>query len=569
MNFKKHKVALFSSLISILIIFSSCTSLQKPPDLNTPPSFAKFDQSIPKTESPLSSDRISSSSIQKDEIATREEYPLSLEDAIVLTLENNLDIKISNYDSKISTYEVEAQKGIYDTSFRAKLLEQQEDEQTSTDREKVEKMLPSSSSSFSYVQQSHTRVAETAISQLLPSGAWIDLTLNQTRVNFLDSRDSTSYDPFYTQTAGLSVTQPLLKGFGKTVTNAGINISRINKNITTLQLKKKVMDQITEVLKTYWDLVFSIENLEVQKISLKQAEDLLRINTIKYESGALPSTDVLQAKAQVAAREEQVLIAKSLITTYQDRLKQLMNIPEGSEKWLVSLTPKDSPIKKPVEVNEAKCLKEAMALHPDIISAKKAIEIAEINLKTAKNMKQPELNIFGSYGYSGKGNEREDAFDNLTTYDYVDWQLGLEFKYPFLNRQARYKYYQSEIWVKKAETQLKNVKNLIALAVRDAIRSVNTNLQRTDITKTGIQFEEAKLAAEQNRFDVGKSTSFNILTFQQDLALAKVHHLSAVIDYNKALVDLEQAKGTILDTLKIKIEESPEEDSYLKSIFKK
>lgn len=552
----------------LILCCCNFVSAQQPNTNAKSKNFAKYDQSIPTTNSALSKTTEITDKDALSKIADTPDYPISLLEAVLITLENNLDIKVSNYSSEISKYELESQKGIYDTVLRASHTESEEDVQTSTDPKKIRALQRAGvPTSGYYYQRSRVSSSEIALSQLIPTGAYLELFYDHRRIDFQDYRGNTAFDPYYSDKVGLSLKQPLLKGFGPTVTNAGIKIARINKKINTEALKKKIMDQVYEVIKTYWDLSYAIDNFAVQELSLKQAQDLLRINTIKYETGVLPSTDVLQAKAKVATREEQVLIAKSAIKAYQDRLKQLMNIKEGSDKWNVSFTVKEKPIRDSFELNESSSFDEALKNHPDIVSLKKAIDIAKINVLVAKNMKNPELNFFAGYDYTGAGDSIENSYGKLATKYYRDWQVGLEFKYPLLNRQARYNFKKSETELEKSQTQLKNIENLIMLGIRNAIRDVETNLKRIDITKAGVEFEEAKLDAEQKRYDVGMSTSFNILTFQEDLAIAKSHHLSSIIDYNKAIASYEYSKGSILEALRIKVDEPKEEETFMDKLF--
>lgn len=550
-------------IISAMILSAVLCAAYAAPD--APPknvNYVKHDPALPGNPSGLLSDIKSTDSAAMSKIGSETDYPLSLYDAIMITLQNNLDIKISNYDSEVSKYELESQKGIYDATFSAKYIESLSDTQSSTDPDKTRL----AANNYVYKQHARTTAGEIALSQLLPSGAYVQLAFDHTKVDFQDKRDRTQYDPYYSEAVGLTVKQPLLKGFGSEVTNAGINISRISKNISTEKLKRQTLDQIYDVISTYWDLVYSIENLKVQELSLKQANDLLRINTIKYETGVLPSTDVLQAKAQVAAREEQIIIAKSAIKAYQDQLKRLMNIKEGSAKWSTSFVPNEKPIVSQAMLNEEASIRNALENHPDVKSAQKAIEINKIGVTVAASMQKPELNVFGGYGYTGANDSTQGAFGRLGSMDYADWQVGLELKYPLLNREARNTLKKNQTMVQKSELTLKNVQDLISLAIRNAVRNVETNFSRINITKAGVTFEEAKLDAEQKRYDVGMSTSFNILTFQEDLATAKVHNLSAIIDYNKALAGLEYSQGSLLDTLKIKIDEPKEEASFLDKI---
>jgi len=280
----------------------------------------------------------------------------------------------------------------------------------------------------------------------------------------------------------------------------------------------------------------------------------LRINTIKFEAGVVPSTDVLQAKAQVALREEQVIIAQQQILDIQDLLKQIMNVPNTDPNWQINLIPEDRPTYYDVRLDEDQFLREAFAYRPEYRQAETMLRSRKIQRMVARNKRLPELNFYGYYGFTGADESNTPAFENMETLDYHHWQVGLEFRYPLPNRVGRYGYHQSRLQYDQARESLENVKNLITLAIRNSRREVETNRKRIDVNEASVEYEEAKLDAEQKRFDVGMATSHDVLEFQRDLANSRANHLRAIIDYNKALIDLELAKGTLLKFHQIQIE---------------
>ncbi len=483
-------------------------------------------------------------------------HRISLQDVLRLTLENNLDIKITEYTRKIARDEIEVQKGIFDTLFTSRLAQTEIEQPLVLEKAGTSPGFTQTTweaFGISDVQESVTKSFEARLSQLLPTGGILELLYIDERLEQVPSGFAT-VSPYYNVQLTLAFLHPILKNFGPAVTKAGIRIAKNNAEISHEAFRLQVMSQLAQALKTYWELVFAIYNYDVQMISLRQAQDLLRINTIKFEAGVVPSTDVLQAKAQVASREEQIITAHQQILDIQDLLKQIINAPKTDPNWQINLIPEDRPTYYDVSLDEDQFLREAFAYRPEYQQAETMLENRKIQRMVARNKRLPELNFYGYYGFTGADESNTMAFENMETLDYHHWQVGLEFRYPLPNRIGRYRYHQSQLQYDQARESLGNLKNLITLGIRNSRREVETNRKRIDVTEASVEYEEAKLDAEQKRFDVGMSTSHDVLEFQRDLANSRANHLRAIIDYNKALIDLELAKGTLLKFYQVQIE---------------
>jgi outer membrane protein TolC len=364
-----------------------------------------------------------------------------------------------------------------------------------------------------------------------------------------DESRTSLINPFYEQQVQLEVVQPLLKNFGPTVTNANIRIARHQEEISRYGVLAEIDTQVAQAMQTYWDLVFTIENLSVQQLFLKQAEDLLRINRIKFETGVLSQTDVLQAEAQVATGQESVIVAQSAIIAVQDQLKRLMDPTRDLSDWNRPLVPEDLPQETPVEVDEEEAIQDALANRPEILQSEEQIRIAEIGRSVADWQRLPELNVFGSYNINGGGPTSKDAWDTVEDNNYNSYQAGVELRYPLLNRKARAEYQQSQKQLEIARKSLENLESVVTVEVRNALRELRTGRERIQATRSAVESEQAKLDAELKRYDVGMSTSFEVLTFQQDLADARVNHLNSLVRYNKALIELDRVRSRLRDRL--------------------
>jgi outer membrane protein len=471
---------------------------------------------------------------------------LGVRDVVRTALANNLSIRSAELGRQSGRDGIEASQGIYDLWAR---LTGSFERSTSGSRRY------SGSARSQTLTTRREGLFEAAISQLIPSGAIVGLACRTVRIasrsrtkglggGALDSHSKTVQ---YARTLTLGITQPLLKGFGPDIVNSDIQIARNDANISEEAFRQMVMAQLSGALKAYWDLIFTVNNFDVQKLSLAQAQDLLRINTVKFETGWRPKTDVLQAQAEVAAREEQVLTSQQAIQDVMDVLKYAMNLPRDDREWAAQLIPDQKPTFAEVSHDESQAIAQALEGRPEIRQARLNVENSGIRRRVAKNNRLPSLNVSASVGYVSP--------DSGEDHDYDNYMIGAELEYPLQNRAARARYRQALANMENREIALRSSEQSITLEVRSSLRAIRTARERIDVTKAAIEFETEKLQSEKERYDVGISTSFQVLEFQEDFARAQVNYLRAVVDYNKALIDFEVARGSLLETLRIGIPE--------------
>lgn len=483
---------------------------------------------------------------------------LSLREAIELTLENNLDIRVERFNPRISETMITLEKGEFDPTIVFDL---------SINRDKRPVASAFADPDVSVDDSINWGIG---ISQDLITGGNYQLRFTNERIKFNSIYAGLS--PQYTSDLRLTLTQPLLKDFGIGLNKRKIIIASNNKDISLNQFKAVVITRISEVQDMYWDIVFNIEVLKVNRQSLALAQDFLKRVRTQIEVGTMAPIEILQAQAEVASREEGVIIAESAVKNSEDRLKRAMNIEEDSPYWGLPVYPTDRPIFEVVEIDNNEAMKISFERRPDFVQARIDLSNKKIEVKYKKNQIFPNIDLIGSFGLNGlSGDNRElsfggtsippsrfgggyeDALGRLGSGNYYSWEAGVKVNIPLGNRSARSNLTAARIEVKKALISLKDLEQKIALEVREAVREIETNIKRVNVTKLARRLAEQKLDVEEKRFEVGLSTSFNVLEFQKDLAEEQSKEIKAIVDYNKSLVRLERVKGTTLEKNDIKL----------------
>lgn len=475
-----------------------------------------------------------------------EPLSLTLQETIETVLKNNISISVQSYNSKINEQFIFEKEADFDPTVDFEFMVGEETRQ-----------------SASTLADSKTRNLDYdwdfSVSQKFVTGGDYELTMDNNKNQSSSSR--TSLNPIYSSDLALTVTQPLLKDFGIDLNKREIYIAKNDQKISDHQFTEKVIATIAETENIYWDLVFSIEDLKVKETSLQRARDLEKQVKAQVDVGTLAELEILQAKSNVASREERLLNAQNLIDDNGDNLKSILNFSFDSEEGLKEIIPADSPVFEPGAENSLEeALKTALIHRPDLLAKKMELENRNIEAKYNENQTLPTLDLVGSLGLNGlsgdsstKNGSYDSALSEAFSTDFRLWQFGINLSYPLGNRAAKSKLAIKRLEVAQLLLNIKDLEKTIVVEVREAHRQIKTDIKRVQATRVARKLAEEKLNAEEKKFKVGLSTSFNVLEFQEDLAEEQSNEIKAVIDYNKSLNRLNQVMARTLEAHDIKL----------------
>ena len=486
---------------------------------------------------------------------TEDKVNLSLKSTLILALKNNLDIKFTSLNPKASETDILREQGAFDTTFTSQLIKRQERKQTGF-------FLMGAGDTTSFTD---TVDFEGGLQKKFTAGTLAELKLaggeSQT------DNDFAGLEPEYSGEVELSLTQPLLKDFGISIGESQIRIAKLNFESSENEFKQNVMDILYQVEAHYWDLMFRIEDLSSKRKSLQSAEDLEREFKIKIEAGALAPIEIYQAKAEVALRKQDVIVAESLVKRSEDELKAGLNLYEDETYWNVSLIPTDKPEIGIIDDNLLEIIATALEKRPDFKQAKLNLQASNIEVKYTKNQTLPRIDFVGSVGTTGLagrpqdsggmfGGEGEpspwdghwdDVYNSMTDGDYYKYSVGVKIEFPLENRLAKSQYSRAKIQKMQSITNIKNTENIIIKEVRDAVRKFNTTKEVIASATASLRLTNEKLKAEEKKYEVGMSTTHDVLEFQDDLAEAESTLAFAQTEHAKAAANLARTKGVLLE----------------------
>jgi outer membrane protein TolC len=475
---------------------------------------------------------------------------ISLADAALRALKNNLDISISRHTKESRLTDIVVEQAKFDPTLS---VNGQYNRQVNPLNRPVFGGTGGNLNQITIFDQRVGQVTVDATTNLITGGN-LDLNYSPARTNVnQDVANGFLFNPAWTGGLAATLTQPLLRNAGIDINKTFIRIAQNNATVEEHVFRDRVLTVVATVEQTYWEVVFANENLKVAEAALKAAQNLLAENRAKAKAGVMSIVDVLQAEAAVASRVEQILLAEKAIRDQEDQLRRLLNPGEEDLRLEVRLTPKDAPVValEPISLQEA--IDIAIEQRPEIVQAKKNVDTSTLNTKFAQNQLLPTLSFQGTLGLSGLGSNYADMSNRNFSGDFYNYGAGLVLSYPLGNRSAWSTFNRRQIEGKNAEASLASVRQQIIIGVKEAVRRVQTDFKRIETTRSARIMAEKQLQAEQERLKVGLSTTRFVLDFQRDLATAQGNELRAIVDYNKSLSNLSRHKAATLDRYSLQI----------------
>ena len=475
------------------------------------------------------------------------ELPLTADEAVRLALENNLGVRSERLGPRISTLNVAQARANFGPRLQSSTLTRS----STTPPDFIANAGATDPTSSDRI------FSNVGVAQNLPWGGGnysVGIDGSKTKVNF-----TSAFNPQLNSNFNFNYTQPLLRNFTIDSARQQVKIAQNNEDIADLQLRQQLTATERSTRNAYYDLILALEGLKVAQGSLDLARQSLRENQRRVEVGTMAQIDILEAEAEVSRVQESVIIAESQIKTAEDNLRTLILNPQQPDYWTTRLVPTERPTLTPQPVDVEAAVASALANRTDLAQARKQLDSTQVNIDFAKNQKLPDVNVITAYNTVGvAGTQFEfggdvfpplvvnqtqrsftDALRDVFGNNFKTWSVQLQINYPIGTSAADAAYAASRLQQEQQQNNLRDAELNIVAQVRDAGRQVNTALQRVESTTRAREFAERRLEAEQKRLQVGLSTTFQLFQAQRDLSNVRRQELSAIIDYNRALVNFQ------------------------------
>ncbi|HTF36754.1 MAG TPA: TolC family protein [Blastocatellia bacterium] len=516
---------------------------------------------------------------------------LALFDAVKMALEQNREIEVERLNVRQAEYDLFAARGATDISLGASSFYEHKNVPVgSVLAGGPNGSLTTKSLNYDFTAQ-----------QLLPTGAqWL--------AGFTNSRSDSnsvfaSLNPQYTTALNIQIRQPVLRNFSIDDARRRIRIASRALDLSDSQFRQKAIDIIARVQRSYWDLVFALRDVQIQRASVDLAKTQLGRNKRMVNEGTLAPIELVSVEAELEKRSENVLSAIETVTRAENALKQLVLGDRESGVWNQPIIPTEAPDLRPVSYALTDAVASAFANRPELAQNNLKQEVNKIDVKYFASQTKPQVDLIASYastGLSGSplliGNpftatttllvERVNALSglagippvaippssplpgfllggygqslsNLFSNDFRTFRFGVAFSFPVKNRAAEGQLGRAFAEGRKIGAQRKTLEQTIEVEVRNAVQAVETGRLRVETARASREAAEKQSESEQRRFQAGLSTTYFVLERQNDLSAAQGRELKAMTDYSKALSELQRVMGTTLTTANVEVNSAP------------
>jgi outer membrane protein len=462
---------------------------------------------------------------------------LTLDQAVEIALRRNLSLILQRYIRNENRLGVLQALGIYDLNLTA-------DASAGANKSAQSSQGTASKSSFQDLRA--------GVSQLIPLGGTATFSWDSPRNKSAGGSFFLFNNvPVYSPTWNLTFTQPLLRGFGPTVTDQGILLALITSNANRYLLELQTITVSQQVIVDYWNLVSAREQLVVAQESLQLARDLNERNTIQVQVGTLAPLEIVQSQAAIAAREQGIITAQQAIGDAADTLRLAMNLPQ--DLWQYEILPTTPPETDSIQIDLDQSIKTALDGRVEIRQEQLNIDRTKLNLEVSRSALLPTLNLTANYNLSGLSTSYGTALNQVTAFDFPGWSILLHFVYPLQNRAARAGNAIAELDLGRFNWEIDQERKTVINEVRRAVRGVETAEKVIVAAHASRNFQERNLDAERKRYENGMSTSFQITQIQDQLTQAKQIEVNAVVGYRTALAEYYRSIGKLLPELGVRI----------------
>ena len=403
-------------------------------------------------------------------------------------------------------------------------------------------------------------------------GTQLEATVNNDSAVVYGSKSQ--YDPFSRPSTSLTLTQPLLRGFGSGVNLRYIHIANEDRKISRLLFEQQVLETVYGASRIYFDLVALGENVEVKQEALNAARKLQSDDKLQVDEGTLAPIELLRADALVSSSEFDLTQAQGLYRTQEVILRNLL-IRADSPAFAAGFTeivPTDR-ITVPDQLDQTPVgdlIQQGLARRPDLAQSELQIKTGQISAAASRNEALPQLNVYANVEKRGSSEQAYEqlgsqgtaiptlpqnfALGGLSVSTIV--QGGVQLNLPLRNRTAQADAARDAVQVRQVQARTEKLSNQIREDIENAEIALETSFAAYKAAKSSRGYQEQLLQADRDRLEFGESTNLQVIQDVAYLAQARESEIAARSNYQKARIELDRSLGNLLDKNGISLEDA-------------
>jgi outer membrane protein TolC len=416
-----------------------------------------------------------------------------------------------------------------------------------------------------------TGTANFGYAQGFPTGTLLNITFNNSRVTTNSTRSLLV--PQLNSNYLLQFRQHLLEGLSWQSNRRFIIQARNNREIADVAFRQQIIFTVTQIENMYWNLVNAYESLKAAQRAIQLANQLLADNQKQVQIGTLAPIEVVNAQAQVASSNQNLIIAQTNLQLQELLMKNALtkneNDPVLASAEVIPTDRMQLPETEPITPLQD-LIAEAMQRRPELAESRIDLNTRQISMKAVRNAMLPSLDLVANWGGNGLAGAVNPNFQNFgvgsvnaTNTGYFDalssvnsnptYFVGFNLNIPIRNRAAQADQIRSVLEFRQAEARLQQLQNQISVDVRNAQFALQQNRARVDAAMKNRDYAQQSLDAERKKYALGASTTYNVLTQLNNLTTAESNLVTAMAAYEQSRVAMDQVTGRTLEALGIDI----------------
>jgi outer membrane protein len=467
---------------------------------------------------------------------------LSLRDAVVLTLENNSQVRVQETTVESSKFTLLGAHAPFDPVLTSSY------NVTSTISPPYTLLQGTGSSNVNF--KSTTKLAQLSYSQTFQTGTNVQATFNS-----FDSSANSSFflfNPYISSSLNFQFTQPLLRNGWFSANRAPLIIARRNLQSSRATFAAQANNSVLQAVTQYWAVVQAQGNLDVARASMDAAETTYKRDKRALELGALPPLDIYRSESQVASRRVQVIQSEYALKQAEDTLRLTIGADQDPlfQALDLELTEKPEPAGELRTMDAASALQQALAKRPEFEATRAALARDETQIRLAHNNLLPELDLMALYGSNGLGGATgiNSSGQPIPTYE-----AQLSLRLPLKNRAAEAEMGSALVSRRSDLYTERLVREQVQLDVRNAVHQLEQAKLSIVAGKESLDLANKTMAAEQRKYELGQGTLFLALEAQTEVATAQQSLLNAEVGYQLAVAAVDHATGELLEPYHVQI----------------
>ena len=515
-------------------------------------------------------------------IDTSKERPVSLQESIELALRNSPGVKVEQGNTEITRLAVKAAQGNYDPTF-------------GFGPRYESRTIPVGSllgGGLNGTVTTDTSYWDVSWKQQISTGGKFSILFDNNRLS--TNNLFTNLSPQYNTFLSFNFTQPLLRDLKIDPIRREIRIAKNQVDLSDVQFEMKIIDTVTAVVSAYWVLHYTYSDMEVKRETVQWASDQLETNKRLAAAGSLAQVQIVEAQAELERRKGDLLLAMDEVNRAANVFKQLILPDRSDPMWKENLKPSDDAKLSVVEMTLPDALQHALSLRPELEQLNLQVKGNKIDHSFFESQAKPQLDLVTNYLSTGLAgtffvqpnffNEQTavifdrlnelssiaglppvlpptnsvgipdnfiggygSSLENLFAQRYRSFQVGVQLNLPIRNRTALANLARTQVVGRQLQYLRLQTEQAIEADVRNTLQGAISAHERVGVARTGREASQIQLDSEERRFKVGATTSFFVLTRQNQLAEAKSREIRTLAEFNVALAQLYRATA---DTLK-------------------